>query len=109
MAVVIYDVALYSVTPNSKIYSCPWRQHLSSLNVEWKDLNYTGSPTDNLQGVIDSLNSWDLRDEPLTVDSYPFLVYQKADSSINGGFPTAIIRDTLQSLLDDEDLKNYEP
>jgi len=113
MAVVIYDVALYSITPASKQYSCPWRQYLSSLNVEWIDLNYGGTTLENLQAVVDPVNSW-FGPNPdgsflLSHESFPFLIYQKADSSINGGYPKHTVHLTLESLLADETFKNYEP
>lgn len=112
MAVVVYDVALYSTTSQSRLYACPWRQYLSSLKVEWKDLNYGGSTTDNLQAVTDAVNSWFGPNADgsflLSPESFPFLIYQKADSTINGGFPKHTLHLTLESLLSDETLKNYE-
>jgi len=108
MAVVIFDVALYSRTPMKKITDCQWRKYLNTIDcIDYKDLNYGG--VTNLEAVLDPLNTW-IEDgsEPFTESSFPFLIYRKADSSINGGNPVLVIHRTLESLMEDKDLGNYE-
>lgn len=108
MARVIFDIALYSVTEQSKIATCEWRDHLSSCKFTYKDLNYGTAP--NINAVLEPLNSW-IGDtaEPLTSGSFPFLVYQIADSQVNGGIPRVVfVRDILE-LKSDEKLNSYDP
>ena len=107
MAVVIFDVALYSRTPLKKITECEWRKYLNSIEtIDYKDLNY-GTVID-LEPVLEPLNSWIEKDEQqFTESSFPFVIYRKADSSINGGNPILVIHRTLESLIEDKELGNY--
>lgn len=108
MARVIFDVALYSVTEPSKIATCEWRAHLNTCNFSYKDLNYGTAP--NIYAVLEPLNSWMHDSEDLlTPNSFPFLVYQIADSEVNGGTPRVVfVRDILK-LKSDEKLNSYNP
>lgn len=108
MAVVIFDVALYSRTPRKKLTDCEWRKFLNSIDeLEYKDLNY-GTVTD-LEPVLEPLNSWIDENEPRFVESsFPFVIYRKADSKINGGNPVLVIHRTIESLLNDSDLRDYK-
>jgi hypothetical protein len=108
MAYVIYDIALYSVTEQSKIISCPWRYHLSNCKFKYKDLNYGTAP--NINAVLEPLNSW-IGDtgEPLTPGSFPFLIYQIADSQVNDGTPRTVYVRNIIDLQSDEKLNSYDP
>ncbi len=108
MAVVIFDVALYSRTQLKKIYLCPWRKILASNeSLEWKDLNY--GTVNDLAPVLEPLNTWiEKTDPPFTEESFPFLVYRRADSSVNGGNPFLVIHRDLESLENDKELLEYK-
>lgn len=108
MAYVIYDIALYSVTEQSKIISCPWRNHLYGCKFKFKDLNYGTAP--NINAVLEPLNSWMKDDEEkLTPESFPFLIYIIADSQINDGFPRVVYVRNILDLQSDEKLNSYDP
>lgn len=108
MAYVVFDIALYSVTEQSKIISCPWRNHLSSCKFSYKDLNYGTAP--NINAVLEPLNSWiNGSAEPLTPGSFPFLVYQIADSQVNDGIPRVVFVRNILDLQADQKLNSYDP
>lgn len=108
MARVVFDIALYSITEQSKIATCEWRQHLNTCKFSYKDLNYGTAP--NINAVLEPLNSW-IGDtaEPLTVSSFPFLVYQIADSQVNDGIPRVVFVRNILDLQADQKLNSYDP
>lgn len=107
MAIVVYDVALYTSDHFYDWGQCEWRKYLNSLtNIKYKDLNYNGG---DLQGVIDSLNSWfDVDQEPLTINSFPFVIYHQIDTQ-DTTKTNLIVHRNLDDLKNDSAIINFNP
>lgn len=107
MAIVVYDVALYTKDHFYDWGQCEWRKHLNSLtNIKYKDLNYNGG---DIQSVVDSLNTWtDVIHEPLTIDSFPFVIYRQIDTQ-NTSESNLIIHTNLNDLKNDSAINNFNP
>lgn len=108
MAIVVYDVALYTIDHIYNWGQCEWRKHLDSLsNIKYKNLNYNSTP--DLQTVIDPINSWlDVEQEPLTVNSFPFVIYHQIDTQDTTN-SKLIIHRTLNELVNDSAINNFNP
>lgn len=107
MAVIVFDVALYT---SDHIYNwgqCECRKYLDDLtNIQYKNLNYNGA---NLEDVVFPLNTWlQPEEDPLTAESFPFVMYHQIDTK-NTSYTKLIVHRTLESLLSDEVLKNFNP
>ena len=107
MAIIVYDVALYTTDHMYDWGQCEWRKYLNSLtNIKYRDLNYHSV---DLQQVVDPLNTWfDVDVEPLTADSFPFVIYRKLDTQ-DIGHTTLVLHRTLEELKNDTTLINFTP
>jgi len=107
MALVVFDLSLYTKDHINDWDKCEWRQYLNSLpNIQYKDLGYYGA---NLEDTVAPINTWlDADEELFTPESFPFVIYQLLDTTNTAGYRLVYHR-TLESLKNDEVLKNYAP
>lgn len=107
MAIVVYDVALYTTDHMYDWGQCEWRKYLNSLtNIKYKNLNYHSG---DKQGVVDALNTWfDVDHIPLTIDSFPFVIYNQIDTQ-DTTRAKLILHRTLDDLKNDTILSNFNP
>jgi len=105
MALVVFDLSLYTKDHINDWDNCEWRQYLNDLpNIQYKDLGYFGV---NLEDVVAPINTWlDPDDEKFTPDSFPFVTYQLIDTNNTSQYKMVYHR-TLESLKNDIILKDY--
>lgn len=102
MANIIFDLCLYTSTTYGVLDDCEFRKYLKQNQIEFKDLNYFGT---DLEETIFPLNSWlSPEDEKLTVNSFPFVIYQILDTRTTGSSRIVLHR-TLDSLKTDKNIK----
>lgn len=98
MSKIIFDLCLYTAMHHDELDKCEMRRYLNDNRIEFKDLNYYGT---DLEQTIFPLNSWlSSKEEKLTVNSFPFVMYQTIDTKSTGSTKVVLHRN-LQSLKDD--------